>query len=295
MKRFVRSLRKRKARLVRHVEKAFYPPMRPAGVVLGTQKGGTTALFHYLSQHPDVVPSLQKEIHFFNCDAHYEKGTDYYHSFFEAATPSRASRITLDITPGYLMAGDLVAERLARYNPDLKLLALLREPVSRAFSAWQMFRKMRSINPQWFDQWVHGYRLVGFENMQIRPVFGESFLDDVRFEIDVMDRGGVVDLPLIKHGLYFSCLLSYLQKFPFSQVQVISSEEFRRDTRNSLHAIEAHFGISRHAWQSEQIRPHFEGGYSEPIPADAKQLLADYYRPFNQQLFSLLGREFDWS
>jgi hypothetical protein len=47
--------------------------MRPTGIVLGTQKGGTTALYHYLSQHPDVVPSLQKEIHFFNCDAHYEQ------------------------------------------------------------------------------------------------------------------------------------------------------------------------------------------------------------------------------
>lgn len=131
--------------------------------------------------------------------------------------------------------------------------------------------------------------------MQERPIFGESFLDDVRFEVDVIDRGGVVDLPLIKHGLYFSSLLSYLDKFPASQIQVLSSEEFRRDTRNSLHSIEAHFGIDRHAWQSEQIRPHFEGGYSEPIPADARRLLEEYYRPHNQQLFALLDREFDWS
>jgi len=295
LKRLTHSLNKKKTRLLRRIERAIYPPMRPKGLVLGAQKGGTTALFHYLSQHPGVVPSLQKEIHFFNCDSHYEKGVDFYHSFFEATTSARAGRITLDITPGYLVAGEVTAERIARYNADLQLLALLREPASRAYSAWQMFRKMCKSNPQWFSRWVHEDRLVGFGNMHKRPAFGESFLDDVRFEIGVLERGGVVELPLIQHGLYFDNLSWFYQKFPASQIKVMFSEEFKRDTRGSLHAVESHFGLERHVWTDEQIKPYFEGGYAEHMPDDARQLLTEYYRPHNRELFELLGREIDWS
>lgn len=294
MKRLKRSLMKKKTRLVRRIERAIYPPMQPKGIVLGAQKGGTTALFHYLCQHPGVVPSLQKEIHFFNCDSHYAKGTDFYHSFFEAATPSSVGRITLDITPGYLVAADVTAERIAGYSPDLQLLALLREPASRAFSAWQMFRKMCKSNPQWFSRWVCEDRLVGFESMQRRPSFGDSFLDDVRFEIGVLEQGGVVELPLIQHGMYFDNLSWFYQYFPVEQIKVMFSEEFKRDTRGSLHAVESHFGLAHHAWSDEQLKPYFEGGYTERMPDDARQLLIDYYRPHNRKLFDLVGREMDW-
>lgn len=294
MKRLLHSLRKKKTRLVRQAERVLYPPMQPKGIVLGAQKGGTTALYHYLCQHPGVQPSLQKEIHFFNCDAHYERGVDFYHSFFEAATPARAGRVAIDVTPGYLVAGEVTAARIAAYNPDLPLLALLREPASRAFSAWQMFRKMCRSNPAWFSHWVESDRLVGFENMRRRPKFGESFLDDVRFEIEVLEQGGVVELPLIQHGLYCDNLGWFYQKFPASQIKVMFSDELKRDTRGSLHGVEEHFGLSHHAWSDEQIKPFFEGGYAEKMPEDARALLADYYRPHNRRLFDLLGREMDW-
>jgi len=297
MRNLKNSLHKRVERATRRVQGWLYEPMRPAGVVLGAQKGGTTALFHYLSQHPDVVPSMQKEIHFFNNDEHYARGLDFYHGFFERRTPAREGKITLDITPSYLAAAPLTAQRLSCYEPALRLVALLRDPVTRAYSAWQMYRKYYARDPDWFDGWVGSCLVEGFPaGCRKRSArFGQSFLDDAREELEWMERGQLVEMPFIHQGFYVRHLEWFLRYFPREQLLVMSSEELKADTRGHLQALEQHFGLSPHAWREEQIRPHFEGGYSEPLPDGARRLLAEYYRPHNRELFELLGREIDWS
>lgn len=292
-----RPLHKRMVRAIRRIEGLLYEPMRPTGVVLGAQKGGTTALFHYLSQHPDVVPSLQKEIHFFNNDERYARGVDFYHGFFERRTPARKGKVTLDITPSYLAAAPATAERLSAYDPMLRLVALLRDPVTRAYSAWQMYRKYYVHDSEWFDGWVESCRVEGFPaGCRKRSArFGRSFLDDAREELKWMEQGQVVEMPFIHQGFYARHLECFLRYFPREQLLVMSSEELKADTRGHLQELEQHFGLSHHAWRDEQIHPHFEGGYSEPLPDAARRLLADYYRPHNHELFELLGREIDWS
>lgn len=271
--------------------------MRPAGIVLGAQKGGTTALFRYLSQHPDVVPSLQKEIHFFNDDERHARGLDFYHGFFESRTPARARKITLDVTPSYLAAAPLTAGRLFAYDAGLRLVALLRDPVTRAYSAWQMYRKYHARDPDWFDGWVGSCRVDGFPAgcRKREARFGQSFLDDIGEELEWMARGQLVEMPIIHQGFYARQLKWFLRYFPREQLLVMSSEELRADTGGHLPVLERHLGLSPHDWRDEQICPHFEGDYSEPLPDAARDLLADYYRPHNRELFELLGRKIDWS
>lgn len=296
MRKLGKSMGKRIVRTRRRLEGLVYERMRPTGVVLGAQKGGTTALYHYLSQHPQVVPSLQKEIHFFNNRRHFARGVDFYHSFFEHRTPVRADKISLDVTPGYLAAASVTAPRLFEYDSSLRLVALLRDPVTRGYSAWQMYRKYYSLDRDWFDGWQASY----VEDAGSGPVrkrsgsFGNSFADDIREELEAMERGERIEMPFILQGRYARQIKTFYQSFPVEQLLVLSSEELKADTRANLYQLEEHFGLAHYPWRDEQIQPHFEGGYRERISDEARRLLADYYRPYNQELFALLGREFDW-
>src|SRR6266540_3594706 len=106
----------------------------PSVLIIGAQRSGTTSLFNYLTQHPDVLPPLGKEIHYF--DFHYARGVDYYRGRFPYSHRLRNGALTLDATPYYLMH-PLVPQRAARLLPDVKLIAVLRNPISRALSHYQ--------------------------------------------------------------------------------------------------------------------------------------------------------------
>ena len=101
-------------------------------LVIGTQKAGTTSLYEYIRQHPDIYFSDVKEVTYFVEDALYSKGEDYYHSFFtkieneKIIASSYVHMLPCKKCPG----------RVKEYNPDMKFIVMLREPVSRAYSAY---------------------------------------------------------------------------------------------------------------------------------------------------------------
>lgn len=281
----------------RRIEGLLYEPMRPGAMVIGTQKGGTTALSHYLALHPGVVASRQKEIHFFNQDERFLRGPAFYHSYFESRTPARRQLLSLDITPAYLAAASVTAGRIHDYDPAMRLVAVLRDPVTRAFSAWQMYRQYFRRNPQWFAGWADSSVLDGYPRgcRARRSGFGASFLADVQEEIEVLEQGELIEMSVIYQGFYARHLTQFFQYFPASQMLVLGSEAMKAETRHHLQQLEEYLGLAPYDWRDEQIKPHFEGGYSEPMPDEAGRLLADYYKPHNQALFALLDREFHWS
>lgn len=295
MQKLRKSIRKRIDRLTRFIGSFFYEPMHPSLMVLGVQKGGTTALFKYLCQHPQIVPSKKKELYFFNYDQDYARGIESYHRNFELATPARADKITIDVTPGYFAAGETAAERIHRYDPSVRMVVLLRDPVKRAYSAWQMYRKRYQKDPDWFMR-IHAERIHdNSEEFVRRPAYGESFHDDVRFELQLLAQGRAVEMPLLPEGCYATHLEAYYRHFPRENLLLLDSDDLRKDTAGTLRLIEDHAGLAHHDWRRADTDPHFEGGYREKISPEALRLLSDYYALHNRRLFSLLGREFDWS
>jgi cytochrome P450 len=99
----------------------------PNAIIIGAMKSGTTSLFDYLIQHPDVCGSRTKELHFF--DNQYAKGERWYRANFAP----RGQRVLLESSPYYLFH-PLAAERAARLVPQARLIVLLRNPVDRAYS-----------------------------------------------------------------------------------------------------------------------------------------------------------------
>ena len=108
---------------------------RVAFIIAGAQKGGTTALFDYLGDEPGLALSREKEVHFFDdetIDWAWPDSGGYHASF-----PPADGRLRGEATPIYLYWPQSL-ERIAAYNPAMKLVIMLRDPVARAWSHWKM-------------------------------------------------------------------------------------------------------------------------------------------------------------
>ena len=120
----------------------------PDFLIVGAAKSGTTALYHYLGQHPEVFLSPIKETNFFaqkgkNLDFNGPKDNlithkktitetvDYYNQFTNVTNEKAIG----EICPSYLYYKD-APKNIKEHIPEVKIIAILREPVSRAFSAW---------------------------------------------------------------------------------------------------------------------------------------------------------------
>jgi hypothetical protein len=107
-------------------------------MICGTQKGGTTALDSYLRQHPQICMANRKEVHFFDNEDNFQGMPDYskYHEYF---VPLNSNQLLGEATPIY-MYWHPSPRRIYEYNPKAKLIFLLRNPIERAFSNWNMER-----------------------------------------------------------------------------------------------------------------------------------------------------------
>lgn len=106
----------------------------PNFIGIGAQRAGTTWLYENLRGHPDIFLPSKKELRFFNFG--YDEGLDAYHSHFSAVTDETAVG---EITPGYYW-NKAALERIADYAPDMRLIFILRSPVERAFSQFELYR-----------------------------------------------------------------------------------------------------------------------------------------------------------
>ena len=181
-------------------------------ILAGAQKSGTTALHYFLSKHPNITMGDQQEMHFFDDDEKFAGANDYdlLHRHFP-----RVARSTIagECTPSYLYWKP-AAERIWQYNPKIKLLVLLRNPIDRAFAHWNM-QRFKGREPLDF--------LEAVKEEKIR-IAGAPPIEARRFAY--VDR-----------GLYAQQLERFFQFFPREQVKVVKFENFQtqqRETRDSI-------------------------------------------------------------
>ena len=111
----------------------------PAFMIIGVMKGGTTSLFQYLLMHPQIRPPFTKEIHYF--DFNWTRPERWYAAHFPKTDRTLEGNISGEASPGYLLSPG-AAERIAKRYPDIKLIAILRNPVYRAISHYFHERKL---------------------------------------------------------------------------------------------------------------------------------------------------------
>jgi len=173
----------------------------PSFLIIGAQKCGTTALHSYLSLHPQIAGSNPKELHFFNSDYNYSKGVAYYESLLSNLNEKL---IKFEASPSYLV-NPFAAARIYNYNPAVRLIVLLRNPIERAFSAWNMYKKRYQVNRNWFrDDWLaHVEPNKNYVRRSDSSLF--DFNDYLTEELVFSRFSGdvLLEAPVIVHGYYY--------------------------------------------------------------------------------------------
>lgn len=104
-------------------------------LVIGAQKAGTTSVHKYLCEHPDLYLPPEKEAPFFSNDLEYSRGyTNYFDNYFRT---SKLGDLVGTVTPSYMM-NPSVPERIKSTCPRVKIIAILRDPIERAYSHYLM-------------------------------------------------------------------------------------------------------------------------------------------------------------
>ncbi len=266
-------------RRLRAAYRELTAPMRglPSAMIIGAQRSGTTSLFNYLIQHPDVRRPLTKEIHYF--DLQYAYGTNWYRGRFPYAHRLRDGGVTLDASPYYL-AHPLVPQRASQLLPDVKLVALLRNPVARALSHHQ--HEVRGgREPLSFAEAIEREpeRLAG-EELRLSSDPDYYSFNHHRYSYT-------------RRGLYLEQLRRWLQHYPRTQLLVVQSEWLFRDPAAATAAVHAFLGLRPQ--RLDRYKPFYEGNYERAMPEELRARLVSYFAPHNAELFRWLGEEFDWA
>lgn len=126
----------------------------PNLIIAGVTKAGTTSLFRYLAQHPDVQPADEKEVRHF-LPLRYDEPIGTLEEYAAHFAGWSGQRYSMEASPGYFYGGAKVAGPIAQALPGVKVIVLLREPTGRAFSFFN-FMRSRATLPQdaTFEPWL---------------------------------------------------------------------------------------------------------------------------------------------
>ncbi|MBI3910270.1 MAG: sulfotransferase domain-containing protein [Armatimonadetes bacterium] len=257
----------------------------PDFLIIGAHRCGTTSLFSYLAAHPSVFPACTKEVHYF--DNSFWKGLHWYRARFPSVfyryyveRIRRRDFVTGEASPYYLLH-PLAAQRAAATVPHAQLIAVLRNPIDRAYSHYQ--QKMRKgIEPLSFEEAIEREpeRLRGER---------EKILQNDRYR-----SRNYAEYSYLTIGLYMNWLEEWMRFFPKQQLLVLNSEGFYTNPTRVLSLVVEFLGLEDPpGWHPKEFaRYHY---YTYPkMRADTRKRLSEYYAPHNQRLYEFVGTDFGW-
>lgn len=245
----------------------------PTFLIVGAKRSGSTSLFEYVNTHPGVAPCyVRKGTHYF--DVNFGRGWRWFRSNFPL--PS-TGKITGEASP-YYMFHPLAPARIAAALPEARLVAVLRDPVTRAYSHYQ-YELRRGFEDLSLDAALdrEEERLAGeAERMAADPTY-ESF--EHRHHA------------YLARGRYAEQLDGLRRHFPAERLLVLQSEALFADPDGAIRAVWQHLGLPPHPL-GEVGR--FEAGSYDAIPPAARSRLAAYYAEPNERLYAQPGIDFRW-
>jgi hypothetical protein len=253
-------------------------PLRglPSVLIIGTQRGGSTSLFNYLVQHPRVLPPLGKELHYF--DFRHRNGLRWYRGRFPYAHRLRDGALTLDATPYYMMH-PLAPRRAAALLPQVKLIALLRDPISRALSHYQHEARGGREPLSFAEALDHEAERLAGEEERLRTEPDYYSFNHHRYGYT-------------RRGVYVEQLRRWAEHFPRSQLLVLQSERLFRDPPATMDVVHRFLGLPAH--RLERYETYLPGNYEKGMTEELRARLTRFFEPHNRALYDWLGEEYDW-
>lgn len=269
--------------------------------ILGAQKAGTSSLYSYLLMHPDIIGAKSKEVHFFSKPNNYARGTAWYHDQFDQLVYKPNKKVVyLDASPIYLYLRE-VPQRIYEYNPDAKMIILLRNPVERAYSQWNMFRNFNESTEHEKDKIIktHSQGNIESDVKKFKElIYGKpfpTFREMVESDIENIRRDNFNKFGIVRRGLYLEQIQRYLTYFKKSQIFIIETEEFRNNCAGFTSQVADFLGVCKFDWDKLNYSEIHKRVYPlEAVDPEAFKKLGAFYKPYNEKLFKFLGKTYDW-
>lgn len=273
-------------RLLSKAYRGITSPMRllPDFIIIGGKKCGTSSLYNYLLEHPNVAGAFRKEVHFFDNRTGGD-GTLRYRAYFPTSAYKRHVKrsrgldlLTGEATPYYLFY-PLAPARVLKTVPNVKLIALFRDPVDRAYSHYH--HEVRN-----------GTETLSFEEAIEREA------ERLSGEWEKIGHGAYDSLShrrysYLSRGVYVDQLKNWRACFPEEQLLILRSEDLFADTSAVLEMTAGFLGLP--AMERENRRRVNKGAYTEAMDEETRGYLIDYFRPHNERLYEYTGRDFGWA
>ncbi|MEG4168347.1 MULTISPECIES: sulfotransferase, partial [unclassified Microcoleus] len=242
------------------------PVKVPNFIIIGSQRCGTTSLYTYLAQHPQILTPIKKEMDFFSW--HFDRGIDWYLAHFPPM-PSGEEFVTGEASPSYFDYRE-APERLYTAFPEAKLIVLLRNPVDRAIS---QFYRLTDLN--WEARSLDRVISDEIERLNQNPeyIIGE-------------EPGNY-----LARGRYIEFIKNWRTFFPPEQLLILKSEDFYAGAATTVKQVLEFLDLPE--YQLSQYQNANPGSY-QPVNESVRDRLSDYFRPYNQELEEYLARQFDW-
>ena len=270
--------------------------MLPNFLIIGSQKSGTTSLYHVLRQHPQIFMPDRKEVNFFFLDQEYRRGSQYYQDYFDPAPPQTAA--LGEASPGYICHPDVPA-RIHQLLPQAKLILTVRNPIERAYS--QYWDNRRSLS-----EYLTFAEVV---DLALEPTYHPARLG------------------YFSRGTYIQYIQRYLAFFPPENLLILPFDDLRHSPASFYRRIYQFLGVdpdfhtpamttsfnpaaiwhnplyqwffskpARARWLPAKLRRlTFFGTRTPwqypPMEATLRQKLVDFYRPWNARLGEFLDRD----
>ena len=250
----------------------------PDFIIIGAVRSGTTSLYYDICQHQSVLTAAYDELGFF--DSNYHLGLNWYRSLFPTLFSKWAVKqktqfaITGEDTPFYIW-NPLVAKRILKILPNIKLIILFRNPVDRAYSNYYLSVREGSEN-------------LSFEDaIQVELKNLDKINDDIKQDVNKYATAR----SYIAKGFYADQLKIWLELFTSEQLIIVSTEDLESNPQKTLDNIYDFLKIPK----NHTLIPEKQKIASYPkIKDETRKFLIDLYKKSNAELFTMIGQKFDW-
>ena len=263
------------------VDEIGFAKRLPSAIIIGAKKCGTTALRHYLNEHPYVV-GTRVEAHYFDDPRRVAVGIEIYRQLLPESLPFQ---LTIEGSPSYFITSK-APELIYAMNSSIKLILMVREPVQRAIS-----------------DYAHSLHYK-------EDVSGLSFEDEV---IDRLTGQVNASSLLISRSLYHLHLQRWFDVFPRDQILILGCEDFMSSPAAQMQKVETFIGVSHYLDDSKFMRhesqkfyclkltgtdkcmPHMASPKHPNVNPEVVIQLKKYFKSHNEELFKLIDETFDWT
>ena len=250
----------------------------PDFIIVGAQKAGTSSLFKYCRQHPQINTCWLKEVHFF--DKNFHQGEDWYRSHFPISLGSPEDNVVGEATPYYLIHPH-APKRIHDLLPSVKLIVLLRDPVERAISHYYYeIKNGREHLP--ID------KALMAEEKRLKDEWAKMLQDDSYIS------PAHQNFSYKQRGVYLDQLEKYFTYFSDDQILLLDCQELFSTPQKALCDVFEFLGVEVDLSTVSDWKPKNVNHLTKDVPSDVYSYLENYFAPHNERLFTFLGRTFNW-